>query len=134
MNFKKCSYFFSQHESNLVTSHEYRTILLERPCVKIRILVTLSYTCTHEGAQRLLRVLCFTAMPSARDQKRRELVKVLKELLHAYGVQFHITRDTPDDAIKRAFKRLSLKVHPDRRGKTEDQQRLNDACRAWNDA
>ena len=59
---------------------------------------------------------------------------MLKELLHAYGVQVHITRDRPDDAIKRPFKRLSLKVHPDRGGKTEDQQRLNDAYRAWNDA
>ena len=69
-------------------------------------------------------------MLSARDQKRRELVKVLKELLLAYGVQLHITRDTLDDAIKRAFKRLSLKVHPDRGGKIEDQQRLSDAYRA----
>ena len=69
-------------------------------------------------------------MPSARDQKRRELVKVLKELLLAYGVQLHITRDALDDAIKRAFKRLSLKVHPDRGGKIDDQQRLSDAYRA----
>ena len=73
-------------------------------------------------------------MLSARDQRRRELVKVLEELHHAYGVQLHITGDIPDDASKRAFKRLSLKVHPDRGSKTEDQERLNDAYRAWNDA
>ena len=50
----------------------------------------------------MLRDLCFTAMLSARDQRRRELVKVLEELHYAYGVQLHITGDIPDDASKRA--------------------------------
>ena len=73
-------------------------------------------------------------MPSVCDLKKRAFVKVLKELIRTYGVQLEVSRDTPDDAIKRAYKRLSLKVHPDHGGKSEDQQRLNDSCIAWQDA
>ena len=87
MNLKRVATFSHNMKIKLVTSHEYRTILLERPCIKICFLVTCSPTCTHVGVQELLsllRDLCFTGMPSARDQKRRELVEVRNELIHAY--------------------------------------------------
>ena len=61
---------------------------LRFPCAKMCFFVTLSHTHTHACAQSLFSLLqdfCFTTMPSACDQKKRDLVKVLKEFIHAYA-------------------------------------------------
>ena len=73
-------------------------------------------------------------MPSARDQRKRDLVKVLKDLAKKYRVQLALTRDATEDEVLKAFKRVVCKAHPDKGGTKEDAQRLNAAKDAWDQA
>ena len=54
-------------------------------------------------------------MPSAVDLAKRELVKVLKELAAKYSITFAftLTRDSSDEAVIKAFRRVPLKVLPE---------------------
>ena len=81
----------------------------------------------------LSEVVQIITMPSAFTVLKRALVKVLQSLILTYGLQLQITRDSSDECLKRAYKRLSLKVHPDKGGSSADQQQLNDAYGAWID-
>ena len=56
-------------------------------------------------------------MPSAVDLAKRELVKVLKELAAKYSITFAftLTRESSDEDVIKAFRRVSLKVHPDKK-------------------
>ena len=74
-------------------------------------------------------VLCF--MPSAIDLAKRALVSLLRTLAAAYGVALTLTRDAPDKDVSGAYRKVSLKTHPDRGGKAEDQTALNNAHDAW---
>ena len=71
-------------------------------------------------------------MPSAVDLAKRELVKVLKELAAKYSITFAftLTRESSDEDVIKAFRRVSLKVHPDKRGNFQKLSATNDA---WQD-
>ena len=64
-------------------------------------------------------------MVSAIDYARRSLVALLKALAIFFGVVLVLTRDSSDAQIKTAVRKVSLKAHPDRGGKEEDQKLLN---------
>ena len=72
-------------------------------------------------------------MPSAGDLAQRELVKVLKELAAKYSITFAftLTRESSDEDVIKAFRRVSLKVQPDQKG--DDFQKLNATNDAWQD-
>ena len=50
---------------------------------------------------------------------KRALVKVLLSLATAYRVVTTVTRESADHAIVAAYKRLLLKVHPDKGGSAD---------------
>ena len=66
----------------------------------------------------------------ALQHAKRAFVGVLRSLATAYDVNVDITRDSADAAITRAYKRVLLKVHPDKGGTEEDAKRLNAAKEA----
>ena len=70
-------------------------------------------------------------MPSAVDFAKRELVKGLKELAAKYSITFAftLTRESSDKDVIKAFRRVSLKVHPDKK----DFQKLSATNDAWQD-
>lgn len=74
-------------------------------------------------------------MPSAVDLAKRELVKVLKELAAKYSITFAftLTRESSDEDVIKAFRRVSLKVHPDKKGDVQDFQKLSATNDAWQD-
>jgi curved DNA-binding protein CbpA len=65
---------------------------------------------------------------------KRGLVAVLLALALVYHVTLSISRDSSDDDVTKAYRRVLLKSHPDKGGKTEDQQRLQGAKDEWDDA
>ena len=65
---------------------------------------------------------------------KRALVKVLLALASAYNVSVQVTRDSADSAVNAAYKKLALKVHPDKGGTTEHFQQLQDAKEKWDTA
>ena len=71
---------------------------------------------------------------SAPLAKKRALVKVLLTLAAFYSVQVAVTRDSPDSAVQGAYRRVSLKAHPDKGGSLEHCQMLNTAKSAWDEA
>ena len=73
-------------------------------------------------------------MVSAIDLAKRALVILLKSLAMSYGLELGLARDSPDNAIRNAYRKVSRKVHPDRGGDAEQQKALNrarDACRRF---
>ena len=64
-------------------------------------------------------------MVSAIDYARRSLVALLKALAKTYGVVLALTRESSDAQINTAVRKVSLKAHPDRGGREEDQKLLN---------
>ena len=63
-------------------------------------------------------------MVSALDRAKRALVAVIRALVTTYGCNIHVTRDSSDAELTKAYRKLSLKVHPDRGGDEEHQQRF----------
>ena len=59
---------------------------------------------------------------------------VLLTLLATYSLQLQVTRDSSDDVLLRAYRRLALKVHPDKGGLVEHAQALNAAKEEWDKA
>ena len=70
-------------------------------------------------------------MVSTTDLCKRALVTLLHALAQAYGCAINVTRDSPDAVVKRAYRTVSVKTHPDHGGSTADQQRLNGAYESW---
>ena len=62
---------------------------------------------------------------------KRACVKVLLALASSYSVAVQVNRDTPDHAVLTAYKRVALKVHPDKGGTNEDFQKLQAAKEKW---
>ena len=58
---------------------------------------------------------------------KRAFVTVLLALAAAYGVPVAVTRESPDAALLRAYRRLLLRVQPDRGGTGDDQRKLQGA-------
>ena len=66
---------------------------------------------------------------------KRALVSILLELARSYGLSFKLSRDSPDADVKKAFRRVSLKVHPDKPGGSEaSMKKLSDAWSKWIEA
>ena len=53
-------------------------------------------------------------MPSALDLAKRALVTLLRALAVTYGVPVDVSRDLEDAEVRRAYRTVSRKVHPDR--------------------
>ena len=73
-------------------------------------------------------------MVSAIGLAKRAFVIVLKSLAASYGLDLGLTRDSPDNAIRNAYRKVSRKVHPDQGGDEEQQKALNSARDAWEEA
>ena len=65
---------------------------------------------------------------------RRALVTVLLSLASLYGVLLSVARESTDDQVLAGYNKLIRKVHPDKKGKTEDAQRLLSAKSSWDAA
>ena len=53
---------------------------------------------------------------AARPKPKRVFVTLLFTLAVTYGVTLAVTRDSPDSAVQTAYRKLLLKVHPDKGG------------------
>ena len=73
-------------------------------------------------------------MVSSVDRAKRALVSMLLRFAKLYGVILDITRDSADADIRRSFKTVSGKTHPDRGASSEHQQSLKDIYPAWEHA
>ena len=63
---------------------------------------------------------------------KRALLATMRAVAFTVGMALTCSRDSPDREVVANFRRLALRVHPDRPGgSTERQQRLNDARAAW---
>ena len=58
---------------------------------------------------------------------KRALVKLLLQLAVAYNVVVSVNRDADNAKVTAAFRKIVLKVHPDKGGKLEDSQALQSA-------
>ena len=65
---------------------------------------------------------------------RRVLVGVLCRLAAVYNLVVKLTRDSPDQDVAAAFRRVALKAHPDKGGSKEHTQELLEAKSAWDNA
>ena len=65
---------------------------------------------------------------------KRTLVTLLLRLAAAYQVVVSINRDSPDVKVTQAFRKVVLKVHPDKGGSLADAQKLQEAREAWDKA
>ncbi len=63
----------------------------------------------------------------ARQAAKRALVGVLLALAAAYQIILTVSRESSDKDVVYAFRRMALKVHPDKGGSTGDMQRLAEA-------
>lgn len=61
------------------------------------------------------------------QQAKRALVKLVLTFAGLYSVQVCVSRDSTDEELLKACKRVLLKVHPDKGGRTEHSQELNAA-------
>lgn len=65
---------------------------------------------------------------------KRALVVLLRNLATLYAVNFPCSRESSDEEVLRTFRKVALKVHPDRGGNVRHQQQMNDARRVWDAA
>ena len=65
---------------------------------------------------------------SAHTTAKRAFVSVILALARAYQLIVDVNRDSDDVPILKAYRRIILKVHPDKGGKKVDMQRLQDLC------
>ena len=59
---------------------------------------------------------------SGPQRAKGALVKVLLTLAALYSVRLDVARDSADDTVTKAYKRVALKVHPDKGGLLEHAQ------------
>lgn len=71
---------------------------------------------------------------SAVQVAKRTFISILLKIARRYNVQIGVNRDSADEAVKAAYKRVALKAHPDKGGSKEHLQELNKARDDWNDA
>ena len=74
-----------------------------------------------------------SVMPSAVDVAKRALVKVLKELAAKYQVALSVNRESADKDVTKGYRKVCLKVHPDKGGDVADFKKLSAANDAWQD-
>jgi hypothetical protein len=73
-------------------------------------------------------------MVFAVDLAKRAFIKVLLQLAVTYAVKLSLSRDSPADAVNSAYRKVSLKVHPDKGGTDDQQTALNVARDVWETA
>ena len=62
---------------------------------------------------------------------KRSLVSLLLRLAVAYQVVISVNRTSPDAGVKAAFRKVVLKVHPDKGGDNAEFQKLQEAKEQW---
>ena len=70
-------------------------------------------------------------MPSEVDAAKRELVKLLRGLAQRCQLRLDVSRDNSNKEVSKAFKKVVLRVHPDKGGEQTDLQRLSAANNTW---
>ena len=70
-------------------------------------------------------------MPSPVDAAKRALVKLLLSLAQKHKLKLDVSRDSCAKDVSKAFKKVSLCVHPDKGGEQTDFQRLSAANDEW---
>ena len=74
-------------------------------------------------------------VPSAVQLAKRALLATMRAAAMRFGLTMSCNRDSADREVVTFFRKLALQAHPDRPGgSTEQQQRLNDARAAWDQA
>ena len=68
------------------------------------------------------------------QRAKRAFVSVLLTLATAYGLHVDVTRDSSDEVLQKAYRKVSRAVHPDKGGSPEDAQRLNALRDGWHEA
>ena len=63
---------------------------------------------------------------------KRAFVKLLVRLAHAYTVVISINRDASDSKVLAAFRKVVIKVHPDKGGAEEDGKQLQVCAKCAN--
>ena len=71
---------------------------------------------------------------SRKLQATRAFVVVLLSLAKAYNLIVSVNRDSCNVELQRAYRRVVLRAHPDKGGKKEDAQRLQEARATWQQA
>ena len=62
---------------------------------------------------------------------KRALVAVILALAAAHNIVVEVSRESPDDVVRKTFRKVCMKVHPDKGGSVGEQQRSNAAKEAW---
>ena len=73
-------------------------------------------------------------MVNAVGLAKRALVMLLKEMAALYSLTVGVTRDSPDPAVRTAYRNVSVKTHPDHGGDADHQRQLNAAYSTWETA
>ena len=68
---------------------------------------------------------------SAAQLAKRALVTTLLRLAAAYGLKLALTRESADTAVLAAYRKVVLKVRPDKGGKVADAKSLQTTKEAW---
>jgi len=71
---------------------------------------------------------------SAYERAKRAFVSLLLSLARSYGLVLDLCRDSDDLVVQRAYRRVLLKVHPDKGGTKRDAQRVQEARETWEEA
>ena len=64
----------------------------------------------------------------------RAFVKVLLALARTYELALQVNRESSPEQLVKAYKKVLLKVHPDKGGRKEDVQKLQEAKETWEKA
>ena len=68
---------------------------------------------------------------SAARRALNALLATMQYLARVYGTRVSLTHESPPAEIRRTYRRLSVKCHPDKGGRLTHQQQLNAAHSAW---
>ena len=70
-------------------------------------------------------------MRSAVDTAKRALVKLLKAAASTHGLESKVTRESPDKAVTKAFRVVSLRAQPEKGGDNDGYQSVMAAYDTW---
>ena len=88
--------------------------------------------CSHLNLRLSAVAFVLTAMPCSNvTLMKRAFVKLLLSLALAYEVGLKVNRDSEDKEVLTAYKRMALKLHPDKGGRKQDFQKLLAAKEEW---
>ena len=65
---------------------------------------------------------------------KKAFVRVLLHLASVYGVAANVNRESPDDDLMKAFRKVAFRCHPDKGGIAAHTKNLNVARDAWKEA